>query len=83
MSAYSRIDVDLQELVATIATVSDEYDISNPDSMDGLDGRAVLLSRLMDLGWMTPTHTEAARDSFAKGDGQRLLGLLGGERVAN
>jgi len=76
MGAYASIDIDLQDLLATIATVGEQYPISNPDSIDGLDGRAVLLSRLTDLGWLTPTEVTAARDAFSKGDGQRLLGLI-------
>jgi len=56
MGAYANIDIDLQDLVATIDTVREEYDLSNPDSFDGLDGRGILLSRLTALGWITPTE---------------------------
>lgn len=56
MGAYSNIDIDLQELVATIDTVRAEHDLSNPDSSDGLEGRAILFSRLDSLGWVTPTE---------------------------
>jgi hypothetical protein len=83
MGVYSSIDIDLQELLATVATVAEQYPINNPDSLDGLDGRAVLLSRLDSLGWLTPTVVEASREAFAKGDGQRLLSLIGGASVVN
>lgn len=78
MSAMAAIDIDLQDLIATVYTVATEHDIFNPDNEEGLDGRAILLSRLLDLGWLSPTERDAARNSFAKGDGQRLLNLLGG-----
>jgi len=78
MGAFAAIDIDLQDLLATILTVEDEYDIFNPDSDDALDGRAILFSRLTDLGWLTPTEREAARESFNQGDGKRLLSLIGG-----
>jgi hypothetical protein len=81
MGAYSNIDIDLQDMLATIETVADEHDIFNPDSDDALDGRAILFSRLTDLGWMSPTERQAARDSFNTGDGKRLLGLIGGQSV--
>jgi len=81
MSKMSQIDIDLQELIATIDTVSAEYDLTDPDSDDGLDGRAILLSRLLSLGWLTPTEREAARESFDMGDGKRLLSLIGGQSV--
>lgn len=83
MGVYSSIDIDLQDLLATIATVAEQYPINDPESMDGLDGRAVLLSRLDSLGWLTPTVVDASREAFAKGDGQRLLSLLGGAPVGN
>lgn len=67
MSMYSNIDIDLQELVATIDTVRAEHDLSNPDSFDGLDGRAVLLSRLTDLGWVTPTESRRTGSSAMPG----------------
>lgn len=79
MSKMAAIDIDLQDLLATIATVEEEYDIYDGDGEDGLDGRAVLLSRLVDLGWLTPTEREAARESFNQGDGKRLLALIGGQ----
>ncbi|MBT2587917.1 hypothetical protein [Arthrobacter sp. ISL-95] len=60
MSIYKDIDIDLQDLVATIDTVREEYDLSNPDSFDGLDGRGILLSRLASLGWVTPTEARQA-----------------------
>jgi len=58
MGAYSNIDVDLQDLVATVDTVREEYDLSNPDSFDGLDGRGILLSRLSSIGWISPTEAQ-------------------------
>jgi len=83
MSAYKDIDIDLQELIATVATVSAEHDLANPDSEDGMDGRAVLHSRLIALGWLTPTERDACRRSFDTGDGQSLLVLLGGASIGN
>ena len=83
MGAYARIDVDLQELIATVETVGAEYDLANPDSDSGMEGRAILHSRLIDLGWLTPTERDACRRSFDTGDGQSLLILLGGATVAN
>lgn len=60
------IDIELQELVAVVETVAAEYDVSNPDTMDGLDGRSILLTRLSDLGWISPTEAEARlRNSMA------------------
>lgn len=81
MGAFSAIDIDLQDLLATVATVNDEYDIFDADSDDALDGRAILFSRLTDLGWLTPTERQAARESFDQGDGKRLLGLIGGSNA--
>lgn len=73
------IDIDLQDLIATVETMRDEgYDLANPDSEAGLDGRAVLMSRLSDLGWLTPTERIALRESYQTGDGMRLLSLIGG-----
>ena len=83
MGVYASIDIDLQELVATIATVGAEYDLADPDSVDGMDGRGILLARLTALGWLTPTECDAARDSFNKGDGKRLLSLIGGRSVGS
>jgi hypothetical protein len=76
---YSNIDIDLQDLIATIHTVAMDHDIMDLDTEDGLDARAILLSRLTDLGWLTPTERQAARDSFNEGDGKRLLSLIGGQ----
>jgi hypothetical protein len=83
MGVYSNIDIDLQELVATIDTVGAEYNLANPDSDDALDGRAILHSRLVELGWLTPTERDACRRSFDTGDGQSLLVLLGGASIGN
>lgn len=83
MGAYAEIDIDLQELLATILTVGTEFDLDNPDSESGLDGRAVLLSRLTDLGWLTPTERRAALGHFNKGDGKPLLAILGGQTVVH
>jgi hypothetical protein len=82
MGKMSEIDIDLQDLLATVQTVADEYDIFNPDSDDALDGRAILFSRLVDLGWLTPTERQVALDQFNRGDGKPLLQLLGGLKVA-
>lgn len=78
MGVYASIDIDLQELLATVATVQAEYDIFNGESEDGLDGRAILLHRLTELGWITPTHRAGMRQAFDKADGKALLQLLGG-----
>lgn len=64
MGSYANIDIDLQDLIATIDTVREEYDLSNPDSFDGLDGRGILLSRLTSLGWITPTEADVLRKSI-------------------
>jgi len=56
MGAFSNIDIDLQELVATMETVGADYDLNNPDSASGAEGRAILFSRLDSLGWVTPTE---------------------------
>lgn len=69
MSMMSSVDIDLQELLATVATVGSDYDLFNPDSDDALDGRAILFSRLCDLGWISPTE---ANSPFAK----QAAGLL-------
>ena len=79
MGKMSDIDIEIQEMIATVYTVATEHDIFNPDSDDALDGRAILLSRLLSLGWLTPTEREAARESFNMGDGKRLLSLIGGQ----
>lgn len=82
MGAMANIDIDLQELLAVIDTMqADGYTLTELDSLDDLDARAILLSRLTGLGWITPTERQAARDSFDKGDGQRLLAILGGQQV--
>lgn len=82
MGAMARIDIDLQELLAVIDTMqADGYTLTELDSLDDLDARAILLSRLTGLGWITPTERQAARDSFDKGDGRRLLAILGGQQV--
>lgn len=78
MGAYASIDVDLQDLLATIATVGTEYDLHDADSEDGLEGRAILFSRLTALGWLTPTERQAALRHFNKGDGKQLLAAIGG-----
>lgn len=78
MGHYAAIDIDLQELLATVLTVGTEFDLDNPDTESGLDGRAVLLSRLTDLGWLTPTERRAAVHQFNKGDGKALLQTIGG-----
>lgn len=78
MGKMAEIDIDLQDMLATVQTVSDEYDIFNPDSEDALEGRAILLSRLVDLGWLTPTERSVALSHFNRGDGKPLLSLLGG-----
>jgi len=83
MGAFAAIDIDLQDALATIQTVANEYDIFNPDSDDAMDGRAVLYSRLVALGWLSPTECQAARDSFNQGDGKRLLSLIGGQSVGS
>ena len=83
MSAYKDIDIDLQELIATVETVGAEYDLANPDSDSGMEGRAILHSRLIDLGWLTPTERIACRRSFDTGDGQSMLVLLGGASIGN
>ena len=83
MGIYKDIDIDLQDMLATVATVSDEYDIFSSDSTSALDGRAVLHSRLIALGWLTPTERDACRRSFDTGDGQSLLVLLGGASIGN
>ena len=83
MGVYSDIDIDLQDMLATVATVVEEYDIFVTDSDDALDGRAILHSRLVDLGWLTPTERSASRRAFDRGDGQALLALLGGAPVGN
>jgi hypothetical protein len=84
MGAYASIDVDLQDLVATIFTLhEDGHDLANSDSEAGLDGRAVLLSRLTALGWLTPTERTAAVGHFNKGDGKQLLAILGGQTVGS
>jgi hypothetical protein len=82
MGKMSEIDIDLQDLIATVATVSAEYDIFNPDSDDALDGRAILFSRLTSLGWISPTERQAGLDAFNRGDGKPLLAILGGLQVA-
>lgn len=81
MSVYKDFDIDLQEMLATVLTVASGYDLDNPDSESGMEGRAVLLSRLLDLGWLTPTERRAALRHFNKGDGKPLLSLLGGLTV--
>ena len=81
MGAFSEIDIDLQDMLATIQTVADEYDIFNPDSDDAMDGRAILFSRLTSLGWITPTERGAAVRHFSRGDGQSLLAILGGQTI--
>jgi len=83
MGVCKDIDIDLQELVATVYTVATEHDIFNADSEDGFDGRGILLARLTALGWLTPTECQAARDSFNRGDGKRLLSLIGGQPVGS
>lgn len=82
MGAMANIDIDLQDLIATVATVQAEYDIFNPDSDDALDGRAILFSRLASLGWISPTERQAGLDAFNRGDGKPLLAILGGRQVA-
>lgn len=79
MGAYAAIDIDLQELIATVQTVGSEYNLADPDSDSGMEGRAVLLSRLTDLGWLTPTERDIALRHFSKGDGKPLLAILGGQ----
>lgn len=82
MGVYKDIDLDLQELVATIDTMrEDGYILSNPDTEDGMDGRAVLLARLVALGWITPTERGAAVRHFSRGDGKSLLAILGGQTI--
>ena len=83
MGAYSDIDIELQELLATVLTVGTEYDLDNPDTESGQEGRAVLFSRLTDLGWLTPTERRIALDHFNRGDGKPLLHMLGGLAVGN
>jgi hypothetical protein len=82
MGKMSDIDVDLQDALATIQTVASDYDIFNPDSDNALEGRAILYSRLVDLGWLSPTERRVALDHFNGGDGKPLLQLLGGLKVA-
>lgn len=74
----SDVDIDLQDLLATIITVSDQYEIFNPDHEDALEGRAILYSRMVSLGWLSPTERSVALDHFNRGDGKPLLSLLGG-----
>ena len=83
MGHYAAIDIDLQELLATILTVGTEFDLDNPDSESGMEGRAVLFSRLTDLGWITPTERRTALHHFNTGDGKPLLAILGGLTVGN
>ncbi|MDR6794848.1 phage portal protein BeeE [Pseudarthrobacter oxydans] len=82
MGKMSEIDIDLQDLLATIETVNADYDIFNPDSHDALEGRAILYSRMVSLGWLSPTERSVALDHFNRGDGKPLLSLLGGLQVA-
>lgn len=82
MGMYSNIDIDLQELVATIETLrADGYNLGEMDSDAGLDARGVLLSRLTALGWLTPTEREVAQTAFNAGDGKRLLSLISGPPI--
>jgi hypothetical protein len=81
MGMMSEIDIDLQDALATIQTVSADYDIFNPDSESALEGRAILLNRLTNLGWVTPTERAVALQHFKKGDGKPLLAILGGLQV--
>jgi hypothetical protein len=67
MGAMANIDIDVQDLVATVATVQAEYDLNDPDATDGLDGRGILLSRLTALGWITPTEANAKLRAQAAG----------------
>ena len=60
MSVYKDIDVDLQELVAVVDTMrADGYTLTELDSVNGMDARGILLSRLTALGWVTPTEATA------------------------
>jgi len=84
MGAYAEIDIDLQDLVATIETMRGEgLNLEDAESEAGLEARAILHSRLVDLGWLTPTERSASRRAFDRGDGQSLLALLGGASVGN
>ena len=83
MGAYAAIDIDLQELLATVLTVGSEYDLDNPDTESGQEGRAVLYHRLVELGWLSPTERRIALDHFNRGDGKPLLHMLGGLTVGS
>lgn len=77
MGAFANIDIELQELIATVQTVGGEHDLANPDSDGGMDGRAVLYYRLVELGWLSPTEKRLASESYYAADSERLLGFIG------
>jgi hypothetical protein len=81
MGAYANIDIDVQDLLATILTVGSEYDLDNPDSESGLDGRAILYHRIVELGWTSPTEQRAMRGRHGILDQRDRLDILGEERL--